>query len=387
MALPWNCWSSGGSSGQLGACGPFGSHCVEIECALKTRCLRRPSAGGSLALSPDPRLFEEIGGARTCRKLSKALYARVERDALLRPLFPGKSLQCAIEEFAAFLVQFLGGPSEQSQRRHWLSLHESHQRFRIERQHRDAWLRHMGEALKDAGIEEPARSNLKNFFNCASAFAIGVEPVTAEMSRELAQRWKAQRALDQTVAAIRVGDADGAIQLARDCDRGVLPGLLALMIGDGNSALLTYTHEQLVCDPSLVHQRYGGRSLLHAAAGAGSLATVELLLSLGADPNGLDGGDHTALYCQGNECAGPESADIVHALVGAGARVDARDGVTRCTPLHMAARRGNAVVAKALLDCGATIDAVDRRGDTPLQRAINCRKFHVAELLRSYVGP
>jgi ankyrin repeat protein len=159
------------------------------------------------------------------------------------------------------------------------------------------------------------------------------------------------------------------------------------MIGDGNSALLTYTHEQLVCDPSLVHQRYGGRSLLHAAAGAGSLATVELLLSLGADPNGLDGGDHTALYCQGNECAGPESADIVHALVGAGARVDARDGVTRCTPLHMAARRGNAVVAKALLDCGATIDAVDRRGDTPLQRAINCRKFHVAELLRSYVGP
>jgi ankyrin repeat protein len=53
----------------------------------------------------------------------------------------------------------------------------------------------------------------------------------------------------------------------------------------------------------------------------------------------------------------------------------------------MAARRGNAVVAKALLDCGATIDAVDRRGDTPLQRAINCRKLHVAELLRSYVGP
>jgi ankyrin repeat protein len=80
--------------------------------------------------------------------------------------------------------------------------------------------------------------------------------------------------------------------------------------------------------------------------------------------------------------AGAESADVVHELVRGGAKVDAHDGGTGATALYMAARRGNAVVAKALLDCGADINARDRRGDTPLQRAVNCRKAHVAELLR-----
>jgi ankyrin repeat protein len=113
-----------------------------------------------------------------------------------------------------------------------------------------------------------------------------------------------------------------------------------------------------------------------------SLTTVELLLQLGADPNAFDGGRHTPLYSVGNECAGPDSADVVRALVRGGARVDARDGVTGSTALHMAARRGNAVAAQALLECGADKSLRDRRGDTPLQRALNCRKAHLAELLR-----
>src|SRR5579864_7804641 len=74
---------------------------------------------------------EAIGGTATCRKLSAAFYARVGRDPVLRPLFPGKSLHCAIEEFSAFLVQLDGGPPEDSQRRWWASLRESHARFQI----------------------------------------------------------------------------------------------------------------------------------------------------------------------------------------------------------------------------------------------------------------
>jgi hemoglobin len=58
----------------------------------------------------DSNLYQAIGGTPTCRELSKAFYTRVKRDPALRPLFPGKTLTCAIEEFAAFLVQFLGGP-------------------------------------------------------------------------------------------------------------------------------------------------------------------------------------------------------------------------------------------------------------------------------------
>jgi ankyrin repeat protein len=49
--------------------------------------------------------------------------------------------------------------------------------------------------------------------------------------------------------------------------------------------------------------------------------------------------------------------------------------------LHMAARRGHVEIAQALLDCGATLQALDSKGDTPLQRAINCRQHGVSRLL------
>jgi ankyrin repeat protein len=58
--------------------------------------------------------------------------------------------------------------------------------------------------------------------------------------------------------------------------------------------------------------------------------------------------------------------------------VSARCGVTRATALHMAARRGYVGIASALLDCGAAMDAKDDKGDTPLQRAINCRRDALA---------
>ena len=76
-------------------------------------------------------MLDALGGPAGCRQLAADFYARVARDPLLRPLFPGKTLKCAIEEFSAFLVQFLGGPAEHTQRRWWLSLRESHTRFRI----------------------------------------------------------------------------------------------------------------------------------------------------------------------------------------------------------------------------------------------------------------
>ena len=61
---------------------------------------------------------QAMGGTAGCRRLSVAFYSRVQTDPLLRPLFPGKTLHCAIEEFTAFLVQLFGGPSGDAQRRH-----------------------------------------------------------------------------------------------------------------------------------------------------------------------------------------------------------------------------------------------------------------------------
>lgn len=329
--------------------------------------------------------------APACHRLAATFYARVDRDALLRPLFPGKSMTCAIQEFAAFLIQFLGGPSRDSQRRWWLSLRESHLRFRIGTEEREAWSSHMAEVLADAQIDELARRALYGFFAHASAYVVNhgpAPPVSPErLHPEIARRWEAQVGMDRAVAAIGEGAADQAVEPARDraskCDPSVLTGLLARMIANGQSALLDYVHEALTLDPRLRDARYAGRTLLHVAAGQGDLNTVDLLLSLGADPNVRDGGGHTPLYAVGNECRIARGAEVVRALVRAGANVNARDGLMQATALHMAARRDSVHVAASLLDRGADIEARDKRGDTPLRRAVNCNQTAVAALLLS----
>ena len=322
-----------------------------------------------------------------CRKLSTAFYARVDRDPLLRPLFPGTTLTCAIEEFAAFLAQFLGGPSEDMQRRWWLSLRESHMRFRIGQRERDAWITNMISALDDVQIAEPMRGQILGFFEQSSSYIVRKGgAVFNSPNEEIAHRWEAQTKLDEAVAAIRGGDGNRAVALAESSalstyGKSVTCGLLALMIRSRQSVLLDHVRAKLTGHPGLVRERSAGRTLLHDAAAAGSLTIVELLLSLGADPDAPDGGGHTPLYCVGNQCAAEGAERVVHALVQAGADVNAHDGVKHCTPLHMAARRGNTEAAEALLDCGADIEARDSAGDTPLRRSVNCDKVGVAALL------
>ena len=110
---------------------------------------------------------------------------------------------------------------------------------------------------------------------------------------------------------------------------------------------------------------------------------VQLLLRLGAAPDVVDSGSHTPLYWVGNGCAAATGRDVVQVLIAAGANVNANAGVKRCTPLHMAARRGHLEVAAALLDCGAAVEPRDSQGDTPLRRAVNCGRTNVAALLIS----
>jgi truncated hemoglobin YjbI len=342
-------------------------------------------------------LHQVIGGTAAWRRLAVAFYSRVSRDPVLRPLFPGKTLQCAIEEFTAFLAQLFQGPSEDTQRRWWLSLRESHLRFRIGRKERMAWMGNMVKALDDVRIEEPLRSALRDFFDRSSEYIVNTgERVSAaarhsderprdSIRREIAGRWEAQCMLDETVTAVRVNEADRVIVMAETVRNRLQPnvftGLLAQMMKSRNPAMLGYVQERVTRDPSLVRERYAGRTLLHEASAGGHLKMVELLLGLGADPDTPDGGGHTPLYSLANEYTSPDGGNVVRALARGGANVNANEGVKRCTALHMAARRGNSEIAAVLLDCGADIDARDSLGDTPLRRSVNCGQLQVASLL------
>ena len=59
---------------------------------------------------------------------------------------------------------------------------------------------------------------------------------------------------------------------------------------------------------------------------------------------------------------------MVRLLLDCGAETLARDGIQR-TPLHLAATRGDPVIARLLLDAGADARARDRDGWTPLNEA------------------
>jgi len=331
------------------------------------------------------KVLDALGGETGCKRLSTEFYLRVGKDQILRPLFPGKSLRCATEEFAAFLVQFLGGDEEQTQHRWWLSLRESHARFRIGPAERSAWLKHMGATLEATPLDEGTRKALRQFFLHSSAYVVGKEAAGPE-HQELAARWSEQRVLDDVMAAIAAGHEREALALAPQLASrpSVFVGLLARMIRSGRPGLVRFVIEAVESEPSLAARRFSGRTLLHFASGAGCIEVVALLLRLGGDPNIQDAGGHTPLYRLANECASEAGPDVVRILVKAGADVNACGGVTRATPLHMAARRGFVEIARALLDCGASTEARDRKGDTPLQRAINCRRDRVSQLLREW---
>jgi hemoglobin len=351
---------------------------IDRSTGINRNCLD----GYNLFMHRRAALLEALGGEAGCKRLSAEFYGRVAKDPVLRPLFPGKSLRCATEEFAAFLIQFLGGDEEQTQFRWWLSLRESHARFKIAPAQRSAWLKNMGATLKAARLDEVTRKAFGEFFQHSSAYVVGKE-ATEPAHEELAARWTEQRVLDDAVGAIAGGHDHEALALAAQfvSRPSVFVGLLARMVQSGSGELVRFAVDAVKSEPSLAARRFSGRTLLHFASGAGCFEVAALLLQLGTDPNIQDRGGHTPLYCVANQCGSEIGPEIVRTLVRAGGDVNACGGVTRATPLHMAARRGYVGIAGALLDCGAAIDAKDSKGDTPLRRAMNCRKDGVARLL------
>jgi hemoglobin len=116
-------------------------------------------------------IYELAGGDAKFRRMVDIFYERVERDPLLRPLFPD-DLAPGKEHQFLFITQYFGGPPRYNTLRGHPRLRMRHTPFRIGQAERDAWAGHMLAAIDEAGFEEPARTALREYFERAATFMI-----------------------------------------------------------------------------------------------------------------------------------------------------------------------------------------------------------------------
>ena len=122
-------------------------------------------------MSYQPQSIYELIGAEAIHSLADAFYAAVEKDPVLRSMYPD-DLSQSRRHLQLFLVQFFGGPGDYSAERGHPRLRMRHFPFEIDQQARDHWLQHMWTAIDAVGIVEPARSQMRDYFERSSEFLI-----------------------------------------------------------------------------------------------------------------------------------------------------------------------------------------------------------------------
>ncbi|GLJ12293.1 hypothetical protein SUGI_0188180 [Cryptomeria japonica] len=152
---------------------------------------------------------------------------------------------------------------------------------------------------------------------------------------------------------------------------------------------------------------YDGRTALHLAASKGYEEITLFLIQAGADVNSIDkfgntplleavkgGHDRVASLLAENKASliledagnflckvvASGNAEFLKRLLANGIDPNSKDYNYR-TPLHMAAAEGLHLLAKILLDSGASVFAMDRWGNTPLDEGRKCGSKPLIQML------
>ena len=162
---------------------------------------------------------------------------------------------------------------------------------------------------------------------------------------------------------------------------------LAIRRGHWNAAEIILTRGGRAA-PELLCERDGrGLDPLSCAAAHGELAIMELLLGHGASVNGAAGGGLSPLSWA---CSEGREESVVHLLKRPDVDVNGRDEAKQRTPLHHALcswspqdrkRKGRQRIVRRLVEHGADIEAVDKNGFRPIDRAVETGDIECVQCL------
>jgi hemoglobin len=121
-------------------------------------------------------LYERVGGQPWFDELVDRFYDGVEDDPVLRPLYP-EDLGPGKRALALFLAQLWGGPTTYSDEKGHPRLRARHLPFTIDTPERDAWVRHMTEAIRAGGLSAEDEADFLRYVDNAATHMINQQPL------------------------------------------------------------------------------------------------------------------------------------------------------------------------------------------------------------------
>lgn len=119
-------------------------------------------------MTDEPSLYDAAGGMPFFESLVGRFYEGVANDPVLRPLYPEADLAGATRRLTLFLAQYWGGPRTYDQERGHPRLRMRHFPFAIGPAERDAWLRHMREAIASTAPPPAVATRLLAYVDMAA---------------------------------------------------------------------------------------------------------------------------------------------------------------------------------------------------------------------------
>jgi hemoglobin len=141
-----------------------------VDCSIATQDFASVNSGIQESMA-DQSIYQIAGGDAPFRRMVERFYDRIERDPLLRPMFPADLVPGREHQFL-FITQYFGGPQRYQELRGHPRLRMRHNPFPIDTAARDAWLGHMLAALEEAGFPEEVKPAMREYFERAATFMI-----------------------------------------------------------------------------------------------------------------------------------------------------------------------------------------------------------------------